>query len=95
MTDVQELRPEEASGDVRAMARKRLEKRRNLIGGAVAYVVFNAFFVGVWFVTGRGYFWPAWIMGGWGVGMVMGVWDYFWRPVTEADVDKEVRKLDR
>ena len=77
---------------MRTLARKRLEKRRNLIGGAVAYVVFNAFVIGVWFVTGSGYFWPGWIMAAWGAGMVMGVWDYFWRPITEADIDEEVRK---
>lgn len=95
MTDLQDLPTVGPTDDVRALARKRLEKRRNLIGGFVAYVVFNVFFVAVWFFTGRGYFWPAWIIAPWGVGMVMGVWDYLWRPITEADVDEEVKKLHR
>lgn len=45
--------------------------------------------------TGAGYFWPAWILLGWGVGMVFAEWDYFCKPatVTEADVDKELRRL--
>lgn len=45
-------------------------------------------------VTGRGYFWPIWVLGGWGIGLVMHYWEAFMRrPVTEADVDAEVRRL--
>lgn len=77
----------------RAIARQRVEKRRNLTGGLVAYVVINSFFVGVWALTGRGYFWPAWIIAGWGVGMLLGFWDYLRGPVTEADIDRELRRL--
>lgn len=79
----------------RKLARKRIEKRRSLQGGLVAYVVVNAFLVGVWALTGRGYFWPAWIIGGWGVGMLLGFWDYLRGPVTDADIDRELRKLRR
>jgi hypothetical protein len=77
---------------VRAAARKRIEKRRNLQGGLVAYVVVNAFLVAVWAMTGGGYFWPAWIIAGWGVGMLLGLWDYLRGPVTEADIDDELRR---
>lgn len=79
-------------GSARDLARKRVEKRRNLEGGVVAYVVVNAFLVGVWALTGRGYFWPVWVMGGWGVGMVLGVWDYLRGPVTDADIDAELHR---
>ena len=84
----------EASGstDPREEARKRVQKRRNLQGGFVAYVVVNAFLIGVWAVTGAGYFWPGWVLAGWGVGMVLGLWDYYRGPVTEADVDAELRR---
>jgi hypothetical protein len=76
----------------RDLARKRIQKRRNLQGGVVAYIVGNAFLVGVWAVTGRGYFWPGWVLGGWGVAMTLGVWDYHRGPITEADVDEELRR---
>ncbi len=76
----------------RERARKQIAKRRNLQGGFVAYVVINAFLVGVWAVTGGGYFWPGWILGGWGIGMVLGLWDYFRGPITEADIDEELRR---
>jgi hypothetical protein len=76
----------------REQARRRVEKRRNLQTGFVAYVVVNAFLVAVWALTGGGYFWPAWVIGGWGVGMVLASWDYLRGPVTEADVDRELRR---
>jgi hypothetical protein len=77
----------------RAAARKRIEKRRGLQGGFVAYVVVNAFLVLVWALTGAGYFWPAWIMAAWGVGMLLGLWDYLRGPVTDAEVDAELRRM--
>jgi hypothetical protein len=79
----------------RALARKRIEKRRSLQGALVAYVVINAFLVGVWAVTGGGYFWPAWIIAGWGVGMVLGLWDYLRGPVTDTDVENELARIRR
>lgn len=86
----------QAQGDPgRAAARKRVEKRRNLQGGFVAYVVVNTFLVVVWALTGGGYFWPAWIIAGWGVGMLLGLWDYLRGPVTDADVDAELARMRR
>jgi hypothetical protein len=84
-----------APGLDRAAARKRIEKRRGLQGGLVAYVVVNAFLVVVWALTGAGYFWPAWIMAGWGVGMLLGLWDYLRGPINDADVDAELRRMHR
>jgi hypothetical protein len=83
---------ETAADAARRHARKQIEKRRGLQGGFVAYVVINSFLVGVWAITGRGYFWPGWVLAGWGVGMVLGLWDYLRGPVTEADIDRELRK---
>src|SRR6478752_2735154 len=74
--------------DERDAARRRVEKRRNLQGGLVAYVVINGFLVGVWAFTGGGYFWPAWIIAGWGIGMLLGLWDYCRGPVTDFDVER-------
>ena len=83
----------ETSDPARAEARQRLVKRRNLVNGLVAYIVINVFLIGVWASTGQGYFWPGWVLGGWGAGMVLAVWDYFRRPISEADVDRELRRL--
>ncbi len=77
----------------RARARKRIEAKRDFVSHIVAYVVVNLFLVGIWWFTGAGYFWPAWIIGGWGVGLALHAWDLFGRrPVTEADIDAELRR---
>ncbi len=79
--------------DVRTEARKRLQKQRDFTAHLVAYVVVNAMLIGIWAVTGAGYFWPIWVLLGWGVGLVLNAWDvYFRRPITEADVDRAVAR---
>jgi hypothetical protein len=60
----------------------------------VTYCVVNAMLVGIWAISGGGYFWPAWVLLGWGVGLVLNVWDvYFRRPVTEHDIQQEIERL--
>ncbi len=77
----------------RARARKRVEAKRDFASHVVAFVVVNLFLVGIWLFTGAGYFWPAWVIGGWGVGLALHAWDLFGRrPVTEADIDAELRR---
>jgi len=81
-----------ASGTERQWARKRVEKKHKFRADVVAYVVINAFLIGVWAVTGAGYFWPGWVLAGWGVGLVLDAWNiYFRRGITEADIDRELR----
>lgn len=77
----------------RQLARKRLQGKRDFTSNLVAYVVINAFLVGVWAMTGAGYFWPAWVLAGWGIGLVMHAYDAFLRrPITEADVEREMNR---
>lgn len=78
------------------MARKRVEARRGLSAHAVAYVVVNLFLVAVWALSGGGYFWPAWVLAGWGVGLALNAWEVLWRrPVTQADIEREMRRYQR
>ena len=38
--------------------------------------------------------WPAWVTGGWGIGLVLNFWDVYMRaPITDADVDREMARL--
>ena len=85
--------PPDPAAVERAEARKRLDRRRKLVTDAVAYVVINAFLVVVWFMTGAGYFWPGWVIAGWGVLLALDVWDVlFRRPITETDIDREIKR---
>jgi len=77
----------------RERARRRVQDRRDFGAHLVAYVVVNSFLVLVWAITGAGYFWPVWVMGAWGIGLVLHAWEVFVRrPVTEADIDAELRR---
>ncbi len=38
---------------------------------ARSYVIINVFLVGVWALAGAGYFWPAWVLLGWGLALVL------------------------
>jgi hypothetical protein len=82
--------------DEREAARRRLQTRRDFGSHLVSYVVVNAFLIGVWAVTGGGYFWPVWVIACWGMGLVLHAWDVFWRqPLTEADIDAELERRRR
>ena len=38
---------------------------------ARAFVLINLFLVAIWALTGFGYFWPAWVILGWGLGLAI------------------------
>ncbi len=74
-------------------AKKRVTERRDVGSHLVAFVVVNAFLVLVWALTGAGYFWPAWVIGAWSIGLVLHAWDVFIRrPVTDQDVEAELHR---
>ncbi|HEX6870364.1 MAG TPA: 2TM domain-containing protein [Micromonosporaceae bacterium] len=78
------------------MARRTLETRRKFRGDAVAYVAVNAFLIVVWLMTGDGYFWPGWVLAAWGVLLSLDGWNaYFRRPISDADIEAEMHRLQR
>ena len=77
----------------RSRAVKRLEERREFSTHVVTYVVVNAFLIGIWAFSGGGYFWPVWVLFGWGIGLAMHAWKIFGeKPITEADIEQEMRR---
>jgi len=80
---------------VRKEAIDRLKNKRGFYQNVVAYVVVNAFLVLVWALSGAGYFWPIWVMAGWGIGVVLHAWTVFGqKPITEEQIQKEMRRGD-
>jgi 2TM domain len=58
----------------------------------VAYAVINMFLIGVGAVTRSGYFWPGWVLAGWGVLLLLDAWNVLHRrPITDEDLDRELR----
>jgi hypothetical protein len=75
----------------REAAITRLNDRRAFAQDLVSYVVVNAGFIAIWAMTGGGYFWPAWLLGAWGIGLVLHAWVVFrQRPITEDDIKREM-----
>ena len=76
----------------REAAIKRLTARRDFAMHLVTYLAFNAALV-VWYLTGHGYFWPGWILGLWGAGLLVHgseVWGR--RPISEEEIRREVQR---
>jgi len=82
--------------DERELAGKRLLARRDFGSHLLAYVVINVFLIGIWAFTGHGYFWPGWVIAGWGLALVFHARETFWRrPVTDFEIDEELRRHQR
>ena len=75
----------------RDAAVKRVKSRRDFKTHVVSYVLVNALLIIIWALSGRGYFWPIWIIVGWGIGLAFNAWSvYFERPVSEDDIRREM-----
>jgi uncharacterized membrane protein len=81
--------------ELREHAIKAIKRKRDFKAHVVAYVIVNAFLVVVWYLTGAGYFWPVWVIGGWGIGLAFNAWDAYGRhadAISEAEIQREIDK---
>ena len=84
------------SDEMRMAARKRIEERRGFIPHLIVYILVNAGLVAIWAATDRGFFWPGFVIGFWGIGVVMHAWNAFFnRPITETDIQREMERMQR
>ena len=82
--------------DERKAAVKRLEDRREFKTHLVVYLVVNLGLVVIWAASGGGYFWPVWVIGGWGIGLILHAWSVFGeREITEDEIQEEIRRQRR
>ena len=82
--------------ELREEAIKRIKERREFYEHLVVYLIVNAGLILVWAVTGAGYFWPGWILFGWGIGLAIHAWSALVpaRPLTEDAIRKEMHRLE-
>ena len=77
----------------REAAIQRVKAKRDFTTHVAAYVIVNAGLVGIWALSGAGYFWPLWPILGWGIGLALNAWTVFvQRPITEEDIRSEMRR---
>jgi hypothetical protein len=81
----------------RSTARKRVMARRGFQAHLTVYAVVNAALVGIWLVTGGGYFWPGWVLFGWGIGLLLHALTFVGplREITDEDVDRELTRMGK
>lgn len=88
---------DEATGhdrELRERAVQRLKKKKEFRTNLLAYVLINGFLVVIWAITSRGFFWPAFPMAGWGIGLVFHAWDVYGKQEpTEDEIQREIQHL--
>ncbi|MGA1661792.1 MAG: 2TM domain-containing protein [Candidatus Nanopelagicales bacterium] len=82
------------SGDAaRQQAIQRLHQRRGFMNYVIGAVVISLFMVVIWALSGQGYFWPIWVMGGFLIGGIFyGVNNVMNKPLTEDQIQREMQK---
>lgn len=86
----------EDENELRELAILWVTKKRDFRRHLFIYAVVNAALVIVWLVTGLGFFWPIFVILGWGIGVAANAWDVYARmPVTEEEIQSEMAQLRR
>ena len=78
--------------ELRDAAIKRIKRKKAFWGMVATYVIVNAVLIVIWAVTGAGYFWPGWILGFWGVGLVVTAFTTFRNEpgISEPEIQREM-----
>ena len=96
MNDEPQLTPTNEE-ELRKEAVKSIQRKRGFKQTVLAYVIVNVGLVIVWAATGAGYFWPAWVIGGWGIGLAFQAYDAYGRrrTISEDEISGEMQRLRR
>ena len=80
--------------ELREQAIRQLKKKRDFRTHLFIYVLVNVLLVVIWAVTGAGFFWPVFVILGWGIGVAANAWDVYARkPITEDEIRRESERL--
>ena len=76
---------------------RRLKKQRDFRSHLLVYILVNTFLVVIWLLTDpHGFFWPVFLIAGWGIGVIMNAWDVYGRQeITEDDIQREIHRLSK
>jgi 2TM domain-containing protein len=81
--------------EMRQLAIKRLKEKRDFKSHLLAYLLVNAVLVVIWAMTTPSFtfFWPAFPMLGWGIGLVFHAWNVYGTQYSEEQVRREIEHL--
>ena len=88
-----ELRTPVSEPELREQATIRLRKKRDFRAHLLAYLLGNGSLLIIWALTGAGFFWPVFPMLAWGIGLVFHAWDIFRQPVSEQQIQREMKRM--
>jgi hypothetical protein len=97
MNDEPQLTPT-SEEDLRKEAVKSIKRKQSFKQTAFAYVVVNLFLIGIWAIGGTdNFFWPVFVIGGWGIGLAFQAYDAYGRrrTVSEDEIASEMQRLRR
>jgi hypothetical protein len=79
----------------RQRAIRRIQAKRGFLSHLTVYLAVNALLVLIWALTSAGYFWPAWPMLGWGIGVIAHGASVYVGPaeISEAQIERELNRL--
>jgi hypothetical protein len=85
----------DVGGSLRDQAVASLKRKQAFKQMLVSYVLVNALLIVIWAASGAGYFWPVWVLGGWGIGLGFAAWAAYGQghSITEADVTSEMSRM--
>ncbi|MGX5679841.1 2TM domain-containing protein [Schumannella luteola] len=83
--------------ELRSLATKRLKARNDFYTYLLIWLAVSLVVTFVWFMTGSGYFWPGWVIGGMGIAALFQFIDLIGkhRTITESAIDAEVQRIKR
>lgn len=84
---------DEEERELRQRAVKRLSDKRGLMAHCLAYVMVNLLLIAIWYTTSRDFFWPVFILFGWGIGLAFNAWDVLWPAAGERQIQREMERL--
>lgn len=84
---------------IREIAKKSIKKKRDAWQFLFVAVVVNAGLSVIWAISGAGYYWPAWVIFGMGIGVVLAFADAylpsFRSQISEGQIDAEIERLKK
>ncbi len=89
----------DSEAQVREIAKKSIKKKRDAWQFLIVTIVVNAGLTALWALSGAGYFWPAWVIFGMGIGVVLPFVDAyvpsFKSQISESQIDAEIARLKK
>jgi hypothetical protein len=89
----------DGNAQIREIAKKSIKKKRDAWQFLIVTVVVNSGLSVIWGLTGAGYYWPAWVIFGMGIGVVLAFADAylpsFKSQISDSQIDAEIERLKK